>query len=180
MKRPEFEGETAKSPVTGQNFRYFPRKQYVMRQAISGQVVAALIAIVCGVIASIFYLRVVLSHMKSLVFLGVQWGSIIVAIINAVQIQVLNALYTTVAVRLTDYENHRTDTVYEDSLIAKTFVFTFINSFATLFYTAYFKPFVVTFDPCLHQCMSELSSSLVGQFTACLFFITSKCMELFQ
>jgi len=38
-----------------------------------------------------------------------------------------------------DPENHPTDTIYEDNLIAKTFCFQFINSFFNLFYVAFIK-----------------------------------------
>jgi hypothetical protein len=47
--------------------------------------------------------------------------------IRIILIQVLNAVYSLVAIQLTEYENHRTDTEYEDFLIGKTFVFQFIN-----------------------------------------------------
>lgn len=40
-----------------------------------------------------------------------------------VVVQVTNALYQNLALWLTDLENHRTETAYEDSLIAKTFLF---------------------------------------------------------
>lgn len=69
-------------------------------------------------------------------------------------------LYADVAIRLTDYENHRTDTQYEDSLIAKTFIFQFVNSFASLFYIAFIKIFLVAVDPCKLSCMSELQTAL--------------------
>ena len=36
-------------------------------------------------------------------------------------------------------ENHRTDTEYEDNLIAKTFMFQFVNSYASLIYIAFIK-----------------------------------------
>lgn len=36
-------------------------------------------------------------------------------------------------------ENHRTDTAYEDNLIAKTFMFQFVNSYASLVYIAFIK-----------------------------------------
>lgn len=41
--------------------------------------------------------------------------------------------------RLHSQENHRTDTAYEDNLIAKTFMFQFVNSYASLAYIAFIK-----------------------------------------
>lgn len=161
--RPEFDGDPSLSPVTGQPYRYFSHQRFLFRQTVSISIVLALITLVLAVIAGIFVLRVVLTHSKALVVGNISLGSTIVGLINAVQIQVLNALYTTVAVKLTDYENHRTDTEYEDALIGKTFAFTFINSFSMLFYTAFVKPYIDDIDPCLNSCMSELSTSLVSK-----------------
>ena len=75
---------------------------------------------------------------------------------------------------MNDFENYRTDTEYEDALIAKTFIFQFVNSFTSLFYIAFIKPWIQDIDPCLHSCMAELQVSLgtifimqliVGNFT---------------
>lgn len=158
--RPQFEGEVIPSAITGENMRYFPRDQYLYRLGFSANVISALVFIVIGVVAGIFALRISLSHMKALNVGGMQLGSTITALINAVQIQVLNAIYNEVAVALTEYENHRTNTEYEDSLIAKTFIFQFVNSFASLFYIAFVKPFIPDMDPCVGQCMGELQASL--------------------
>ena len=51
----------------------------------------------------------------------------------------MSYVYSGIATRLNDAENHRTDTAFEDALIAKTFVFQFVNSFASLFYIAFIK-----------------------------------------
>ena len=44
-----------------------------------------------------------------------------------------------VAVKLTNLENHRTETDYENTLIFKTFLFQFANSYTALFYIAFVK-----------------------------------------
>jgi hypothetical protein len=147
--RPEFEGEPGVSPVTGAATRYFPKPAFFFRLFVSTNIISVLVIIVIAVIAGIFTLRIVLSSVQSLVIEGVQTASIITALINAIQIQLLNALYNAVAIRLTDYENHRTNTEYEDSLIAKTFIFQFVNSFSSLFYIAFVKPFMDQIDPCV-------------------------------
>lgn len=54
----------------------------------------------------------------------------------------LNTIYGSIAIALNDYENHRTDTQYEDALIAKTFIFQYVNSFASLFYISFVKPYM--------------------------------------
>jgi anoctamin-10/anoctamin-7 len=71
-----------------------------------------------------------------------------------------------VAVILTDAENHRTETQYEDSLIAKTFSFQFVNSFMALIYLAFIKQPLAIYAPwsgemhCFPNCFSELNTSL--------------------
>jgi anoctamin-10/anoctamin-7 len=70
-----------------------------------------------------------------------------------------------VAVRLNNRENHRTDTEYENSLIAKLFVFQFVNSFAALYYTAFIKQNVE--GECTNGgCMDELAVSVGTIFIA--------------
>jgi len=59
------------------------------------------------------------------------------SILNAIIIQVYNLLYTTVAFKLTDQENHRTSTQYENHLTAKVFAFQFVNNYASFFYLAF-------------------------------------------
>lgn len=54
----------------------------------------------------------------------------------------LNAAYQGVAVRLNNFENHRTDTMYEDYLISKIFMFQLVNSFAGLTYVSFVKHFI--------------------------------------
>ena len=78
---------------------------------------------------------------------------------------VLSSGYTNRPLHDDDVENHRTDTAYEDALIAKTFLFQFVNSYASCFYIAFIKNYIPgeacevdrTGDP---NCMSELSSTL--------------------
>jgi Calcium-activated chloride channel len=48
-----------------------------------------------------------------------QYGATVTSVINAVQIQVLNFVYRKIALKLTEFENHRTQTQFEDSLIVK-------------------------------------------------------------
>ena len=159
-QRPQFKGDLIPNPITGELFEYFPRNEYMKRMSLSTTIVSVCILVVLGVVISIFILKIVLSTVRALVIGGTQVGGIITSLVNAVQIQVLNILYGTVAIKLTKYENHRTETEFEDSLIAKTFIFQFINSFSPMFYIAFVKPFIPSMDACLISCMNELQTSL--------------------
>jgi len=61
------------------------------------------------------------------------------AVLNAIQIQILNQIYGRVGLALTEFENHKTETSFSNSLIAKSFLFKFVNSYNSLFYIAFFK-----------------------------------------
>ena len=60
-------------------------------------------------------------------------------VLNTLWITVMGLVYKDVARRINDFENHRTETEYENALIVKTFVFEFFNSYSTLFYIAFVK-----------------------------------------
>eukprot|EP00601_Ochromonadales_sp_CCMP2298_P007360 CAMPEP_0173208830 /NCGR_PEP_ID=MMETSP1141-20130122/22749_1 /TAXON_ID=483371 /ORGANISM="non described non described, Strain CCMP2298" /LENGTH=736 /DNA_ID=CAMNT_0014135355 /DNA_START=177 /DNA_END=2384 /DNA_ORIENTATION=+ len=158
--RPEFEGEPSISPIDGSKMLYFPSSVLAFRMGVSASTILLCIVAVLGIVAALIGLRLGLTASDALVVGGVSTGSIVAGVTNAVVIQVLNALYSSVAIRLTEYENHRTDTEYEDFLIGKTFVFQFINSFASLFYLAFLKPYLQNLDPCLESCMVELQAGL--------------------
>jgi len=112
----------------------------------SSSVIFSVMSGVIGVVVGIFILRAVLEP---------KLGSsviVIAAIVNAIQIQILNVVYGVVSNFLTEYENHKTDTEHENALIAKTFLFRFVNCYNALFYVAFFK----RFDKAVHYCKSQV------------------------
>jgi len=158
--RPEFKGFMIPSPINGTSYEYFPVLEYIIRQFKSSLVITICIFIVIGAVGSIFLLRILLTASKTLNSSGIQFGGIIASLLNAIQIYILNELYGRVAIYLNNYENHRTDTDYEDSLISKTFIFQFVNSFSALFYIAFIKMTILDEDPCVGDCMKELQTTL--------------------
>jgi hypothetical protein len=73
-------------------------------------------------------------------------------------------VYGKIAFKLTEYENHRTETMYENSLIAKTFLFKFVNSYNSMFYVAFLKKFDTGALACKPDCLSELRIQLATIF----------------
>ena len=68
---------------------------------------------------------------------------------------------------LNDYENHRTETDYEDALVAKVFIFQLVNSFAALTYIAFIKGYLGWSFNCVGpggSCLSDLSATLATVF----------------
>jgi anoctamin-10/anoctamin-7 len=129
--RPEFVGDLIKSYIDGGEMYYFSKKEFGERVAGSVSVIGAFILLLLGVVASIYVMRFALEpslHANA---------STLASICNTIQITIFNMIYQKVVVALTDAENHRTDTEYEDSMTVKLFAFQFINSYASFFFLAF-------------------------------------------
>eukprot|EP00981_Chlorochromonas_danica_P001972 scaffold409_cov167-Ochromonas_danica.AAC.4 len=158
--RPQFEGERILSAVTGKPKLFFSRLEAMKRSLFSQVVISTLALIVVAAVAAIFAIQVAV-HNAGFTISGVDMSSIVASILLAIQIQFLNGYFGELALQLNNKENHRTDTEFEDSLIAKTFCFQFVNSFASLFYISFVKPFILTLDACGPDgCMGDLQTTL--------------------
>ncbi|KAI7816372.1 calcium-activated chloride channel-domain-containing protein [Gamsiella multidivaricata] len=170
--RPEFKPTgTRISPVTGKMELYYPRYKQLISIIISILVVLISIAIVIVSVGSLILLNVWLKnghgHLNSYVV------TVITAILNLVVIMILGTVYSRIAKILTDNENHRRLTQYEDALIVKRFLFDFVNFYSALVYIAYFKDNIGStlinkeefHDRCPNDsCMGELTIQLAIVF----------------
>jgi hypothetical protein len=116
--------------------------------------VAALVLLVIGVVVSIYILRYGVVQ-----YVGDNNAQTLASIANAVQIQVMNFIYTFLANALSERENHRTDTQFEDSMITKIFLFQFVNSYASFFFLAFLAKYIEGGCP-EQDCMMSLSNNL--------------------
>ena len=86
----------------------------------------------------------------------------IVIFIIACAIEIFSAGYLVLSERLTNNENYKTETNYEDALISKTLFFKLFNHYGALIFTAFFKgPFLHT---CEVSCLIDLQQLLYGIF----------------
>lgn len=162
QNRPQFKGEKVLSPINGKPTYYFSKVSRFYRSLFSQGIVSIMVMIVIAVIAIIFAIRVAMTSSK-FTLSGIDLSGVVAAILIALQIQFLNGFFADIAIKLNNYENHRTDTEYEDALISKTFSFQFVNAFASLFYIAFIKPFIPDIDPCSGvngNCMNDLQTQL--------------------
>lgn len=162
VERPEYKGILMPSVIDGKRRKYFSANQKNTLFIFSNFIISSMILLVIGCISLIFVMQYYVANAVSNMEEAAA-GNLFAELINAIQIQVLNELYSKVAVWLTVRENHRTDTSYEDSLILKLFCFNFINSYSSLFYIAYIKS-RGTGDSCTGSCMNELSNALAVIF----------------
>lgn len=169
VDRPDFQGETIDSFIDGSQIRYFPsktRSKYLF-QSFMG--ILTMVLLVVGVVVSIYVLRYAVSP-----DVGDSNAQTIASIANALQIQIINYIYSFVANALAERENHRTNTEFEDSMITKIFLFQFVNSYASFFFLAFVAEH---FGDCPESgCMSVLAINLAIIFGSRL--ATGNLMEL--
>jgi hypothetical protein len=156
QERPAFEGEKKPSPITGQYVRTFSDLERLKRTMKTTTIAFVLAWCIIAACCAIFVVQKIMYYFQD--GTGTSLAPIIAAIWYAIQIEIFTFIFSATSINLTDYENHRTDTEYEDALIAKTFVFQFINCYTPLFYIAFLKPFIPTIDYCTNNgnCMTEL------------------------
>ena len=142
--RTEFEGREIHSPVTGMPEAYFPDSEKARRIACSYLQVILCMVYVSAVNAGVFYTYAYVSRWPVQGLLdfnaffsgGFALAKIITNLLLALIIQFTNGFFMPFATRMNFIENHRTETAFEDNLIAKVFVFQFVNSYGALFYVA--------------------------------------------
>ena len=106
--------------------------------AISAAVVCACIVFVVFTVAGIAYVRFHMLRLLQPLHMG--WlVKLLGGLAQAMSIMLLNWLYRFVLVRLTDMENWKTDTEYEDATIAKDFSFKLVNAYFACFFVAFIQ-----------------------------------------
>ncbi|XP_068179378.1 anoctamin-10 isoform X2 [Antennarius striatus] len=137
--RPGFHGVLGFNPVTGREEPLYPNSKRQLRIYL----VSLPFVLLC------LYLSL---HVMMIYFVMEGWAHslhndnptfwtgillFIPSIIYAVVIEVMNLIYRYGAEFLTDWENHRLESSYQNHLVLKVLVFNFVNCFASLFYVAF-------------------------------------------
>lgn len=132
--RPEFAPDHfIRNPIDATRDKYFSGFKLALRRAFSRSVIITMTTAVIGCVIGIFILRNILTVWST------AWGSLITSIINAIQIQLLNFVYSKVSIYLNDYENHRTDTEYDNALVVKNILFKFVNCMILFYFIFIFS-----------------------------------------
>eukprot|EP00800_Vazella_pourtalesii_P004494 TRINITY_DN150_c0_g1_i4.p1 TRINITY_DN150_c0_g1~~TRINITY_DN150_c0_g1_i4.p1 ORF type:complete len:977 (-),score=199.69 TRINITY_DN150_c0_g1_i4:179-3109(-) len=136
-------------PVT--KLEEFKQPQFIFISKIMGTVsvlVTMVTVVVIFVIGVIFY-KVLVRNALSVIAARDGYSSIVpligicvsisAAVIQLVFIIIMNKIYTFLALILTDWELHRTQTEHEDSFTFKMFLFQCVNFYSSIFYIAFIK-----------------------------------------
>lgn len=97
-------------------------------------------------------------------YLGYDFSTKLRALARGLQVLIFNYIYRKVAHTLTEFENYKTTSQFENSLITKIFLFEFINSYNAIVYIAFFKIHVTGCTDFIGEpvddCMFELSTEV--------------------
>ncbi|CAN7977564.1 unnamed protein product, partial [Ixodes persulcatus] len=140
--RPQFYGSVAiRDPITGDLTWHYPMIRRLAKYCCSvGFFIMMSIVVLISVLAvTLYQVYMYNAYCNGETTCEVMHGSIVAPILNTLSIMVLGKIYSYAAVRLTEWENHRTRSMYNDALVIKLFAFQFTNTYASLFYTAFFR-----------------------------------------
>lgn len=172
--RPEYYG-TKPDPITGELDAYYSisgqRLKFVLSFSVGILMVGCVFISVLAVVVYTTWARFRTTDSGS--FAQFCLTTVIGSLLNALSIFLMGKAYRIIAVRMTNWENHRTQTEYNDALIIKSFAFQFANSYSPLFYIAFVRTNNEQYftriglpgltDNCgeLNNCMLELSFQLL-------------------
>ena len=135
VTRSEFVGTARLHPITGEPEEHYPPEKRQVKFYLS-----VLIALICTAIVAAGIALVLAFRYFLIQHLGAG-AAVIPGILNGLMIAVFNGIYEVLAEILTHWENHKTQTSYDDALIVKTFMFQFVNSYVSFYLVAFIKPY---------------------------------------
>ncbi|KAG7222048.1 hypothetical protein INR49_016808 [Caranx melampygus] len=162
--RPGFHGVLGFNPVTGREEPLYPNVKRQLRIYLVS-VPFVLLCLYLSLYVMMIYFQMegwaLTVHDEEPTF----WTGILLfipSIIYAVVIEVMNLIYRYAAEFLTEWENHRLESTYQNHLVLKVLVFNFFNCFASLFYIAFVMHDMVL----LRQSLATLliTSQILNQF----------------
>lgn len=144
--RPEF---TARAPlviknaITGIKEPAFPKKTRFIRLSAGVGVLVFMVSLVIVFVFAVIIYRLLVSiplfQYKPFRGMAPVIASTSGACINLIFIMIMGRFYENVALKLTQWEMHRTQTEFENNLTFKVFLFQFVNFYSSIFYIAFFK-----------------------------------------
>lgn len=160
------------SPVTGKKILYYPDSKRRRLMAKSQTIIVGLAAFVIAIVVAIIFIKIkmvgIWAEYVTIPGINMNCGSFIASAANAIAILVMGEAFNDLARSMTDAENHRTETNYEDALISKSFFFNFINSYISFFFTAFVSLIIPKIgDQCPEgNCMAALQTALSTIFSS--------------
>lgn len=137
-----------KDPITGQTVQVFSPYRQFLRQLLLVPFASVAAAALGGLIVVTFAMEVFISEVYTGSFQG--YLEFLPTVIFSLFLPSISGLLTSIATRLTKYENYRTQDQYDLAQTAKQFVMHFITAFLPTVLTAFvYVPFGATIVPYL-------------------------------
>ncbi|XP_052224837.1 anoctamin-7-like [Dreissena polymorpha] len=144
--RPEYAAKAPtyeENPITRVKEPYFPPRKRLPRILSGIAVIIIMMTLVMIFIVAVIMYRVLVSiplfqhaSTRPRAQLIASFSS---AIVNLLCIMALGRVYEKLALKMTQWEMHRTQTEFEDQLTFKVFLFQFVNFYSSIIYIAFFK-----------------------------------------
>jgi len=83
------------------------------------------------------------------------------SVMLSIQIKVFETLFTFLATRLTEWENHRHEADYHNSLLCKLFLFNFVNNYCAFFFMTVRNAYMGCLDECLFTLRNQVTMCLL-------------------
>jgi anoctamin-10 len=173
--RPGFKGKLIRSPIDDNpNELYYSNQSRFKRLLISTGISFGLKFIVILIVSIILTHQTRLEEYKAqynfLIIFGQDFSPDLASVLIGIQILIFNQIYKKISYYLVEFENWRTQSEFENSMIMKRFTFEFVNAYISMFYIAFFKTYIegcdivtphgVTPNVIGGDCLSELTNEL--------------------
>ncbi|CAJ0597872.1 unnamed protein product [Cylicocyclus nassatus] len=143
--RPEYHGRSKREdPVTGETEYFNPNIIRVFKYTVSCLIVIlSMCLVVISVLLVTLYKLWAISAQdcrKEYTFSCSVFTAFVPSLMNTLSTMILGSVYGWIVVKLTDWENHRTNSEYHNSLVIKMFALQMVNNYTSLFYIAFVRP----------------------------------------
>lgn len=140
-----------RNPVTGKLEPSLPQFRYFLKKTSTFSVVFFFILMVVASVVGVMCYRAAMFSVKFVhgrTFGNGSYSKFFITItsatLNLIFINIMKIGYKRLAFSMTEWENPRTQSAFEDSFVIKLFGFEFCNMYASLFYVAFFKNEIFT------------------------------------
>jgi len=147
--RPEFKGVPAPSPVDANIMvEQVPKQALMIKQLIT----AFITVFFCMVVGLCIYSWMLMFDGKM---------GFVSSLILSVAIKIFEVTFQHLATKMTEYEGHKYDCDYHDSLLWKLFLFSFVNNYSAFFFMTIRNAWKGCLDECLEVSRSQVTMTLI-------------------
>lgn len=164
--RPQFWGNMQINPVTNQVEPSYSWTKRALKYMFSFVVLAITVSVLLSAVIASLIVRHLSENWVLPEYLR-EHRVLVHMIMFAVIVEVTNSIWSSIAGKLTDCENHRTASEYDNHKLIKVLLFKYVNSYFILYFVAFFKQPLNLFGmECMqNDCLVELDFQL-GVFVA--------------